>query len=72
MLGVPVDLVVGLQQPVAELLAIPEVVEPRQRGQVLGMVMRESMLLVGIGAAAGLAAAIAASRFPTRRPRSTR
>jgi len=34
-----------------------------QRRDVLGMVMRESMLLVGIGVAAGLAAAIAASRF---------
>jgi predicted permease len=34
-----------------------------QRGDVLGMVLRESMLLVGIGVAAGLAAAIAAGRF---------
>src|SRR5262249_9709765 len=34
-----------------------------QRGDVLGMVMRESMLLVGVGVAIGLAAAIGASRF---------
>jgi predicted permease len=34
-----------------------------QRIDVLAMVMRESMLLVGIGIAAGLATAIAASRF---------
>jgi predicted permease len=34
-----------------------------QRGRVLGMVMRESMLLVGIGAVVGVAVALAASRF---------
>jgi predicted permease len=34
-----------------------------RRGDVLGMVMRESMVLVGIGIAAGLAVAIAASRL---------
>jgi len=36
-----------------------------QRGDVLGMVMRESMLLVGLGVVVGLATAIAASRFVT-------
>jgi ABC-type antimicrobial peptide transport system permease subunit len=34
-----------------------------QRGTVVGMVMRESMLLVGIGVALGLAAALWAGRF---------
>jgi predicted permease len=34
-----------------------------QRGQVLGMVMRESMILAGVGVAVGLAAAMTLSRF---------
>ena len=34
-----------------------------QRGDVLGMVMRESMILVGGGVAIGLALAVAGSRF---------
>ena len=34
-----------------------------QRGRVLGMVMKESMLLVGIGVVGGVVVALAASRF---------
>ena len=34
-----------------------------QRGTVLGMVIRESMLLVGVGVALGLGAALWAGRF---------
>jgi ABC-type antimicrobial peptide transport system permease subunit len=34
-----------------------------QKGDVLGMVMRESMLLVGIGVTIGLAASLAVSQF---------